>query len=264
MSKLLIGAAYGYKTELLEPFVKSLRRNWQGDCLLVVHPLSDDELAFYEKYNIITFELEEEIKNPKDIQVMRYDIYKSILEENFLDVDQILISDIRDVMLQDDPFKGSKGAELEFFLEPCLFKDCSANWPWVGGIYGQKGMELVKDRWIICSGTTMGTRAGIMRYIDTMIAEIDAIRETGRPLYQGEDQPIHNYLIYSGKFPNAVYHHNGEGPVTTVHHQQRLTFDRSGQLLNSDGTPTPLIHQWDRADACKSVLEKTALNGPTL
>lgn len=257
-----MGAAYGYTTDLLEPFVKSLRRNWDGDCLLVVHPLSDDELKFYESYNISTFELGDEIKNPKDIQVMRYEIYKGILEEHFLDVEQILISDIRDVMIQADPFKGSKGADLEFFLEPCWFKNCTANWPWIGGIYGREGMDIVKNEWVVCSGTTMGTRSGILNYIDTMISEIERIRATGRPLYQGEDQPIHNYLIYTNRFSNVVYHHNGEGPITTIHHQQQLTFDRKGRLLNKDGTPTPVIHQWDRADACKSVLETTALNGP--
>ncbi len=261
MSKLIMGAAYGYKTELLEPFVRSLRRNWQGDCLLIVHPLSQDELKFYEKYNIITFELEDKIEDPRDIQVLRYEIYQSILNENFLDVDQILITDIRDVMFQDDPFKGSKGSELEFFLEPSLFKNCTANWPWVGGLYGREGMELVKNQWIVCSGTTMGTRSGILNYIEIMIKELNRIQSTGRKLFQGEDQPIHNYLIYSDKFPNAVFHHNGEGPITTIHHQQQLTFNRKGCLLNKDFSPTPVIHQWDRADACKLVLEKMALHG---
>lgn len=262
MNNLIMGAAYGYKTKILEPFVKSLRRHWQGDCLLIVQPLTDEELEFFEKYNIITFELEDKIENPSDIQVIRYDLYKAILEENFLDVDRILITDIRDVMFQDDPFKGSEGYSLEFFLEPSLFKNCSANWPWVGGIYGKEGMDLVKEQWIVCSGTTMGSRNGILKYINTMINEITRIRATGRPLYQGEDQPIHNHLIYSKQFENFNFYHNGEGPITTVHHQQQLTFNRKGVLLNKDGSPTPVIHQWDRADACKSVLERTALEGP--
>ena len=261
MTQLIMGAAYGYKTELLEPFMKSLRRHFQGDCVIITHPLSPEELAFYEKYNVFTFELEQAIPNPKDIQVGRYDIYKAVLEDNFSDTDQILICDVRDVMFQDDPFKGSTGVELEFFEEPCLFKKCTANWPWVGGIYGQDGMMIVENRNVICSGTTMGTRAGVVNYIDAMIAEIQRIRDTGRPLYQGEDQPIHNYLIYTGTFDTFVLHKNGYGPITTVHHQQRLTFDRKGRLLNDDGSPTPVIHQWDRADACKSILETQALNG---
>jgi hypothetical protein len=261
MTQLIMGAAYGYKTELLEPFMKSLRRNFQGDCVIITHPLSPEELIFYEKYNVFTFELEQTIPNPKDIQVGRYDIYKAVLEDNFLDANQILICDVRDVMFQDDPFKGSTGVELEFFEEPCLFKNCTANWPWVGGIYGKEGMSIVENRNVICSGTTMGTRAGIVSYIDIMITEIQRIRDTGRPLYQGEDQPIHNYLIYTGVFNTFVLHKNGRGPITTVHHQQRLTFDRKGRLLNDDGTPTPVIHQWDRADACKNVLETQALNG---
>lgn len=261
MKQLIMGAAYGYKTALLEPFVKSLHRHYNGDCVIITHPLQPSELAFYEKHNIITFELEDHIPNPKDIQVGRYEIYRSILEENFLDVDQILICDIRDVMFQNHPFKGSSNKDLEFFEEPCLFKNCSANWPWVGGIYGQEGMSLVENHFVICSGTTMGTRKGISKYIETMIDEITRIRNTGRSLYQGEDQPIHNVLIYKESFTDFVIHKNGQGPITTIHHQQQLTFDRKGRLLNQDGTPTPVIHQWDRADACKIILETQALNG---
>lgn len=260
MKQLIVGVAYGYSIELLEPFFKSLRRHYQGDCVIVTPQLNEKETAFYEKHNIFTFELEEKIQ-PKDIQIERYEIYKSILDENFLDSEQILLTDVRDVMFQDDPFKGSKNAELEFFYEPCLFRNCTANWPWMGGVYGKPGMDMVADEWIICGGTIMGKRASVMYYIDTMIEEVNRVRSTGRPLYQGEDQPLCNYLIYSGRFENPVFHHNGEGPITTVHHQQQLTFDRKGRLLNKDGTPTPVVHQWDRADACKSVLEKHAMNG---
>jgi hypothetical protein len=261
MKQLIMGAAYGYTTELLEPFVKSLRRHYNGDCVLITHPLSPKELEFYAKNNIITFELETPISNPKDIQVARYSIYRDIFDTHFDDVEHILICDIRDVMFQDNPFKFPLTSDVEFFLEPALFKNCTANAPWIRGIYGDIGLEVVLDEYVICSGTTMGTRKGIVNYLDEMIKEIDRIRATGRLLYQGEDQPIHNHLVYGDTFPDCVMHHNGQGAITTIHHQQQLTFDRKGRLLNEDGAPTPIIHQWDRADACKSVLETQALNG---
>ena len=261
MKQLIMGPAYSYDIALLEPFVKSLRRHYQGMCVLVTHPLSKSELEFYSKYNIITFELETPIANPSDIQVERYSIYRDIFDSHFEEVEHVLITDIRDVMFQDDPFKFPLTSEVEFFFEPELFKNCTANAPWIKGMYGNTGLDVVLDEYIICGGTTMGTRKGIIQYIDEMIKEIDRIKATGRRLYQGEDQPIHNHLIYSGLFPGCKIHHNGEGAITTIHHQQQLTFDRKGRLLNKDGSPTPIIHQWDRADACKYVLEKQAING---
>jgi hypothetical protein len=261
MTQLILGAACGYKTELLEPFCKSLRRNYQGNCILIVNPLTEEEDKFFESYNIMTYELESPMPDPREIQVDRYYYYKECLEQ-FEEADQILICDIRDVMFQDDPFKFRTSYDLEFFKEPCLFKNCSANFPWVGGIYGQAGMQLVQNEFIICSGTTMGSYAGIMNYCDTMITEMERIRATGRPLYQGEDQPIHNFLVYSKTFRSYTMFANGEGAITTVHHQQQLTFDRKGQLLNKNNEPVPVIHQWDRADALVKVLEKTALEGP--
>lgn len=261
MTKLIMGAALGYRTNLLEPFIFSLRRHYQGNVVILTNPLSKEELAFFEKYNIFTYELDEPLKNPKDIQVQRYFYYKDCLS-NFDQLDRILICDVRDVMFQDDPFKGSEGWPLEFFEEPCLFRNCTANAPWIAGIYGNEGLEIVKDKYVICSGTTMGSQQGISKYLDVMTNEINRIWATGRPLFQGEDQPIHNYLIYTNSFNSYNFYSNGRGPITTVHHQQQLTFNRKGQLLNEDGTPTPVIHQWDRADALVKVLEKTALEGP--
>lgn len=162
-------------------------------------------------------------------------------------------------MFQDDPFKIPLTANIEFFMEPCLYKNCTANAPWIAGIYGREALAKVANEYVICSGTTMGTRIGILDYLNAIDNEISRIKSTGRPVFPGEDQPIHNYLIYSGRFPNHKKHHNGEGTITTVHHQQQLTFDRQGRLLNKDGSPTPVIHQWDRADALAKVLEKTAL-----
>ena len=261
MTQLIMGAACGYKTELLKPFVLSLRRYYQGNVVLIVHPLNDEDRAFYEKHDIMTYELDQPLQNPKDIQVDRYYYYRDCLE-NFTDATHVLSCDIRDVMFQGDPFKFPLTADLEFFQEPCLFRNCTANAPWVAGIYGKNGLDLVQDEYVICSGTTMGSYASMKSYYDTMIREIERIRSTGRPLFQGEDQPIHNYLIYSKKFSSYNIIPNGQGAITTIHHQQRLSFNRAGQLLNDDNTPTPIIHQWDRADALVKVLEKTALEGP--
>ena len=261
MTQLIIGAACGYTTKDLEPFVKSLRRHYQGDAILVVFPLSDNDRNFFEQHNIITYELENTIPNPKDIQTDRYYFYKDCLQ-NFTTAEHILITDVRDVVFQDDPFKNPLTHQLEFYQEPCLYKNCSANLPWIYGIYAQPAIDLVQDKNILCSGTTMGTYEGINLYIDTMIAEFDRLRSSGRRINPGEDQPIHNFLAYSERFPNWTSHANATQSITTLHHQQQFTFNRAGQLLNDMNEPIPIVHQWDRTNAVKAVAERTALEGP--
>jgi hypothetical protein len=108
----------------------------------------------------------------------------------------------------------------------------------------------------------MGTYSGINLYIDTMIAEFDSIRSTGRRINPGEDQPIHNFLVYSECFPDCTSHANATQSITTLHHQQQFTFNRAGQLLNDLNEPIPIVHQWDRTNAVKAVVERTALEGP--
>ena len=262
MKKLIVGAAYGYKVNDLKPFVLSLRRHYQGDVLFVTGQLDQESAEFFNNYGIFTYELDYVYQHPTQIQLDRYTIYKDIFEENFLDVERILLTDVRDVVFQDDPFKYPAQADLEFFEEPATFSQCKCNGNWIQSVFGPEAFERLSDKWVICSGTTMGSRAGIVKYIDTMIEETEKVLGRGVPAFAGVDQPIHAYSIYDGLFDNFVTHKNGEGPITTVHHQMILKVDRQGQLLNNDDSVTPIIHQWDRGDRVKPVLEKTALEGP--
>lgn len=258
MKTLVLGAAYGYRPSDLAPFVISLRRHYHGDVLFITDTLDQEFTDFYNSYNIITFELEDVLNDRWNMQFKRFELYKQLLEDTFTDSERILLTDTRDVIFQDDPFSYLPVAELEFFLEPQLYSKCACNGNWIKERYGDSEYESLKESWIICSGTTMGSRLGILNYIDTMINEI----ANQPPELQILDQPVHAHLIYQGKFPNYHLYHNGEGAVATLHHQMVLNLDRQGQLLNKNGEPTPVIHQWDRMGRLKDVLYYTAVNGP--
>jgi len=262
MKTLVMGAAYGYKVEDLKPFVLSLRRHYSGDVLFITGRLDAQSQHFFNSNNIFTYELEHVYHNPREIQLDRYIMYREILEENFEDVERILLTDVRDVMFQANPFGHEVKAQLEFFHEPATYTKCKCNGNWISTVFGPETLEELADKLVICSGTTIGTQAGIMEYINTMIEETDKVKAKNIPLFNGIDQPIHAHAIYKGLFKDYIMYHNGQGPITTVHHQIILRVDRMGQLLNDDNTVTPIIHQWDRADRVKPVLEKTALEGP--
>lgn len=130
---------------------------------------------------------------------------------------------------------------------------------------------------VLCSGTTVGTKSGLIYYTKAMLNEgyeclkrnpkkIDGRR--GHVCSGGADQGFHNYLFWNQKLNASVSLLNGAGPVYTIgifrgKPVRSLNFD---QNIHGDVTSPPergsqhvlpVIHQWDRhADLLKHVFEK--------
>jgi hypothetical protein len=259
MSNLVLGMAFGYALEKIKPFVMSLRQYYKDDILFVLDNVNPDLEKFFETYGVYTF-IPSEPLNQSTCQINRYEIYLDCINEHFPDTENILIADVRDVVFQADPFIEYPKKPLEFFAEPELFKNCQYNAPWVAGIYGISRIDQIKDEYVICSGTTMGTRAGMIEYLKTMVAEFSRLSKLGRHLRGGEDQPVHNHLIYSNNFSDFNINQNGVGPICTMHHSKILSFNRLGQLLNDDGSVIPVVHQYDRCGPMSVIFLKNALN----
>jgi hypothetical protein len=64
----------------------------------------------------------------------------------------------------------------------------------------------------------------------------------------GIDQGVHNYLLYSDALPGTRLYSNELGPIATLNYvpPEDLRFDETGRLLNYDGVPYHVIHQYDR------------------
>jgi hypothetical protein len=90
----------------------------------------------------------------------------------------------------------------------------------------------------------MGTRAGIFQYLTEMINELERLSGEKGQLF--EDQATHNYLIYTNKVANYKLYHTCQGPVATLHYKRKGVFNEEGDVINDDGTLTPIVHQWDR------------------
>jgi hypothetical protein len=260
MKNLVIGLATGYSVDRITPFVTSFRQHSQDNLLFVTDNLSDDMVEFCEKNQIYTI-IPNEPLQLHTCQIKRYEIYLDCLESHFLDVANVLISDVRDVIFQSNPFSEYPKKSLEFFAEPEFFKNCKHNAPWVAGIYGKDRAQEIFDQYVICSGTTMGTRQSMVAYLTSMVNEIKRLSDMGRPLSGGEDQPVHNHLVYDNKFTDFNINQNGSGPICTMHHAKVLTFNRAGQLLNDDGSVIPVVHQYDRCGPMSVVFVKNALKG---
>ncbi|MEA2737062.1 MAG: hypothetical protein QOH05_369, partial [Acetobacteraceae bacterium] len=144
---------------------------------------------------------------------------------------------------QENPFSMLPNAPLVAYLEEQILGNCPINRGWLEARYGPQRVAELSPRTISCSGTTGGTRDGLLHYLDLMCREI-AVAAT-RPLPAGWDQGVHNHLVY-GELRDTVLVPNRTGAVQTLVHQKMFLFDRQGRLLNVDGSICPVLHQIDR------------------
>lgn len=176
-------------------------------------------------------------------QALRYGHYYDLLQDPALDADQILLTDVRDVLFQGDPFDPPL-AGLEVFLEdPSRTIHAEPhNRRWIRSLYGPDELLALGQCTVSCSGTVAGPREHVLHYLREMS---EAITWRRRPL-GSHDQGVHNYLLRRGRFRRASVVPNGHGRVLTMGGMSEVSADGSGQMRNVDGTIPPILHQYDR------------------
>ena len=238
---LILGACAGYPAAQIRHFAESLRRWYSGDVVLVTGYLPADTKALLRQFNIQ--QVEAEFSLPlSNIQVLRFMAYREILNAR-PQVDRVFLLDVRDMFFQANPFSMLPNAPLVAYLEEETLGNCGINRGWLEALYGPQRVAELSPRTVSCSGTTAGTRPGMLRYLELMCREIASAAT--RPLPPGWDQGVHNHLVH-GELSDTVLVPNRTGAVQTLVHQKTFLFDRQGRTLNIDGSICPVLHQIDR------------------
>lgn len=197
------------------------------------------------------------------IACARYFYYLAFLQAHAADYDRVMLTDVRDVWFQRDPFDWTSPAPLQFFLEhrAVTIGHHAGNALWVRQACGEAALERIAQERVSCSGITFGTTAGMLDYLAAMT---DALtRATPRIAgHDGYDQGVHNHLVWSGAFPQAELLENGRGPVLTLHGvpEPELTADAHGELVDDAGRVVPVLHQYDRHPKLRDALLAMAKN----
>lgn len=248
MNPVVIGTSIGYNVEQLLPFVISLRKFYTGRVLLVVDAVTKELESFFKENNIDTHTiiLPNGIPRAAEIFNIRHIEYLKIVEGDDFSHDRVFITDVRDVLFQGNPFDHPISSELEFFAEPKEILNCSYNTKKISKAFGEIEFLKLKNEKIICAGTTIGTKTGMIKYLNKMISVLTDYRErTGNV---ADDQAVHNFLIYNNHFENFKIYDTGNGPIATLHHLREGIFNEAGQVINIDGTIPAVVHQWDRLE----------------
>lgn len=145
--------------------------------------------------------------------VSRYLRYYRYLARNVDRYRNVMVTDVRDVYFQLDPFAFDVGDRLHCFLEHegTTLGGQRHNRDWLQRAYGMDVARALADEWASCSGTTIGSARAMLGYLRAMVEQLVAL-----PQFDGIDQPAHNYLIYTGRLPNVELGKNFESAVATL------------------------------------------------
>jgi len=283
-------------------FVDSLRATgYSGHLILGIAPDAPQGLLDYFKEAKVTTKVIEmasnctfNVKNwhcPKaypdyKITWARFPMYRDWLNECPECTDGIILTDVRDVYWQRDPFTtaGKLGMEHNLMVFEEIFPALdTTHWLTKFPVDQCKKFNFGKTP-MLCSGSVMGSREGIIDYVNTMVEEFDVwIKdENCRIDLVGDDQSVHNYLYYAGKLEGAVAIPYRTGPVHVVGwiankmwrtaeeqakkenriannfylhddiyqewlpQQYEFIDPETGLILNLDGSPSAQVHQVDR------------------
>ena len=159
-----------------------------------------------------------------------------------------MLSDVRDVIFQDDPFAGVNGGllvSMENFDLTIGAEDFNRGW--VLDAYGQDMLDRIGGCYISCSGVTLGDMESIKGYVDKMLGEIckQPFKKMRNRIY---DQAFHNKLLHCGELASVVPCFSLQSNIATLGCMSmgEIGLSNDGKVLNRDGTIVPIVHQYDR------------------
>jgi hypothetical protein len=212
-------------------------------------------------------------KGEAAMNLARFQEYKE-WSKMFDDDDVLMITDVRDVYFQQNPFP-MLHKELDEGYDVFVFEEVEEPWSylgwngtfkqtdgtiatkwnfnrgWIWACWGKDAVDKLKKSHVLCSGTTIATKKGLTRYLGVMLSTIaERVAYTDKkhcPGWMddkcdcrsgGIDQGMHNYLYHIGRFGSgATQIKNARGVVYTVGYicERPDIFDKDALKLDSEG-----------------------------
>ncbi len=242
---LVMGIWMNNPPEGLEQFIASLRHTtFHGDVCVFVDDVPPDVVPMLLRHGVLVERLDRHLVPLMHHQSGRFFNYLNFLARHGESYANVMISDLRDVFFQSDPFAAPLPADIVFAQERCLIGASPVNSRWIEVAFGAAVAHHLRDCPVSCSGTTFGTLAGMLRYLVAMTTEMAGLPRDVL-LSQGIDQGIHNYVIRMRPLLGA-WCDPTESLVSTMYYVPGASIHMTEQGALIDGRPVPVIHQWDR------------------
>lgn len=241
--RAVFGYATSYGAAALEPFVRSLRTHFDGEIVLATDDRPDiHDLASRFGVTIVVAQPHGWAPHPV---MQRFAAYDRWLAERPW-VRQVLMTDVRDVVFQGDPF-ARPPERLQMFTESegSSLADHAFNIKHLRAVFGDALTEAVAGQACICVGTVLGPAEAASRFCRTLLM-LAAIPRSEVGGAFGADQAACNLAVHLG-LVEADIRPNYERVATIGDRpSDALRIDEAGLFLNPDGSVSPIVHQYDR------------------
>jgi beta-1,4-mannosyl-glycoprotein beta-1,4-N-acetylglucosaminyltransferase len=264
---LVLGLALRYGVNEIKNFILSFRENNQHDCMhLILDQATLDKTQDFLKSQNIDFTIFENYDSINTcVNNVRYEYYRRIITSG--NYKNIFLSDVSDVIFQQDPFINLPEQYIYFFQEDSGFSigTESFNTMWMKLVYGNQIFEQVKHQSIICGGTVLGSSVEILEYVDMTIHELNLIRTQSPDIWKHHvlDQTPSIYLCYvrEEKIQGLQIKKNGDivGTIglSISQHDAADRVMRQGNVITVNNMASAVIHQYNRhADLMEFVNQK--------
>lgn len=281
---LVMGLAQNMPVSAVRRFAGSLRRTGSlADIVLFyedgIHGITPELLAVAKEFNILIYVYQTSYHPLYAYSSTRFVLYEEFLNgqiypcRSYKDYDAVFVGDTRDLFFQRDPFtilsryrvpEDGIAITLEsgFVGEPSPQSGhLGINGQWITQCFGAMTMfeDNLAEQHIICSGTTIGTSKGMLKYFHAMVV---AAGSSPFCYAHGSDQGVHQALVYLESYrrrymPPIVNLGFEASPIITFNAlpSKSVRFNSVGNVLKLDSNEiATIVHQYDR---CKNDMPAT-------
>ncbi len=184
------------------------------------------------------------VPHPKTI---RYILYLAYLKAHKDEYENVMVSDVRDVIFQKDPFDFEVGDKIYGYLEDKhqQIKNNYFNSVWIKEAFGNEALDSIGEKPIICSGITIGSYLPMVDYLEKLTDYIiNVVKDQGC-----KDQGIHNYLIHTNQIEHIKLVPDDEGAVSTISSYKPISnvaLNNDELVINNRGQVINVVHMYDR------------------
>lgn len=257
---LILGIVDNYTIYEISLFLLSLRRtSFEGHLCLFVGPnmgagttawlrrRGAEVIAYTQAFPFVPNPHPNNVRHlpdPIHIYNFRHFLYLDYLLKHRGQFRNVLITDVRDVVFQKDPFDFASEDCIHVAIENTDVRVGACTWTsdWVIRGFGTAALDKVRHSEMSCAGTTIAPVEHMERYLRTLLGMIQQMDDA----YESADQAAHNLLLHDGSLEPVKRFYNFRGPMLTVGTEPEYRFNTDGELVNDDGSVINIVHQYDR------------------
>jgi hypothetical protein len=273
---LILGLVHDFNYFRIERFFKSLYKTpFNGHVCIFLGPGADakteetltklgvETIRYTTSFPFITAPHPDNFKSlPDDIAIynFRHFLYYDYLLKKGDKFSNVLLTDVKDVVFQKDPFDFEMEDKLYVALEKQTIEACAWTGKWIVAGYDDATLAAVQHNLASCAGTTMGPTAQMKQYLFKMLTQIKLLKDA----QASADQAPHNVLLYNHELDPVVMLPTDSDVIMTVGslHGYPFAYDKQGFLLSANGKRVNIIHQGDRRVELQKQLDKFIFKKP--